>query len=653
IDNNGQYLYSPVKSQQFGVQTKTNSNFYTDFNLEPNPVLKDGFNQLNENTKGGLLSYIKELTYFQGLRKLYLVSTIEDNALMGGALLVRRNSLQTLLWVCLFSILMSWFFVSYFSKKINKVTEAISNYDKGIENKVELPLNRKDEIGALASTFNKMKTKIDSQVSALQTSLEKEKEARNQRDEFLQNMSHEMRTPLNAILGLTKLLHKNTPSEAQLPIINTLERTSNSLAGLVYDVLDHKKLTEGRVRITQEPTNIEELLKDIYATYQYEAIQKGLIFNLRVDEKLRNQDFLTDALRLSQITINLVVNAIKYTQGGTINLFAKLIDEKISLLEIKVTDTGIGILPENIDKINDRFFREKDDLSGRYGSYGLGLSIVKQLTILFGGTLKAISEKGKGSEFSVKIPIIPSLKTETKTADKFFIYPKLKKYYKILHIEDDLSTLELMSYIFNNDHIQLIQLNKWHLVIESLHHNKPDMIISDLMLENENLAPKLLEWISTKKVTCPILLVSASEPEVMSAITNLYFQKPFNIDHLKDIVYKLLGNHEFSAPDFSNIYSNYDHNSSKIIKVLKLLEEEFETYVKRIDAVVKSKDEKEWESILHKLIAHINNLKLVSLSEVLPKKVKEVTATDLDNIHNAFAYYVCCIRAEIQINLKD
>ena len=488
IDSDGQYLYSPVKAEEFGVQTKTKLNFYNDFNLNPNPILNHGFSQLNRKTKENLLSYIKELTYFNGLRKLYLISTIEDNALMGSALLVRRDSLQTLLWVCLFSILISLVFVRYFSKKINKVTEAISNYDEGIDNTLELPLNRKDEIGVLAMTFNKMKVKIDSQVNALQTSLKKEKEARSQRDEFLQNMSHEMRTPLNAILGLTKLLHKNAPTEAQLPIINSLERTSNSLAGLVYDVLDHKKLTEGKLHITPEPTNIEELLKDIYSTYQYESIQKGLIFILNIDENLKNQYFMTDSLRLSQIVINLVVNAIKYTQEGTINLSASIVSKEISVLEIKVTDTGIGILPENIDKINDRFFRETDDLTGRYGSYGLGLSIVKQLTILFGGTLKAFSKKGKGSEFCVKVPIIYTLKTETKIVNKSYAYPKLKKQYKILHIEDDLSTLELLAYIFCDDSIRLIQLNKWSMVIENMSHNKPDIIISDLMLENETQA---------------------------------------------------------------------------------------------------------------------------------------------------------------------
>lgn len=653
IDSHGQYLYSPVESQRFAVQRNTGFNFYKDFNFSPNSILKEGYNELNEQTKGDILSYIKELTYFQGLRTLYLISTIEDNVLMESATAVRKNSTYTVLAVCLLSILISWFFVRFFSKKINRITEAISNYDKGIDTDMELPMDRKDEIGVLASTFYKMKVKIDSQVNALQTSLKKEKEARNQRDEFLQNMSHEMRTPLNAILGLTKLLLKNNPTEAQVPIINTLERTSNSLAGLVYDVLDHRKLTEGRVVITPEPTNIEELLRDIYSTYQYEALQKGLTFTIHVDDIFKSQSYYTDPLRLSQIVINLVVNAIKYTPEGTIALYAKLINGPQSQLEIKVKDTGIGILPENIDKINDRYFREKEDLSGRYGSYGLGLSIVKQLTILFGGTLKAVSEKGKGSEFCVKIPMIPALKTETKIVDKLRVYPKLKKTYNILHIEDDLSTMELMSYIFKDDNIQLIQIHKWSLAMESIAQSEPDIIISDLMLENEDISIKLMNWISVKKVNCPILLVSAAEPDMMSVVSGFYFQKPFNIDYLKDTVFKILGSHEYSAPNFSSIYSNYDNNSSKISRVLKLLEEEFETYIKRIDTVFKSKDEKDWQAILHRLIAHIKNLNLQSLSNALPQSVKEVTHEDWEAIRNMFNYYLCCIRTEIQANLKD
>lgn len=118
-------------------------------------------------------------------------------------------------------------------------------------------------------------------------------------------------------------------------------------------------------------------------------MQKGLAFHLNLDKKLEAHNYLTDPLRLSQIVTNLVVNALKYTQKGKVYICAKIVSGKAEALKIKITDTGIGILPENLAKINERFFREKEDLTGRYGGYGLGLSIVRQLPELFGGTSKA------------------------------------------------------------------------------------------------------------------------------------------------------------------------------------------------------------------------------------------------------------------------
>ncbi|NNG10272.1 MAG: hypothetical protein HKM92_08865, partial [Arenibacter sp.] len=408
IDHAGQYLYSPERSQQFGLQTKQYQNFYEDYsiNKDTSPILKEGFTQLEKTPNDSYLCHVKELTFFDGKRKILLISTMEKKILLKNALAVRSKSLQSLLWVCLFSFLLSLLFTNLFSKKITKITKAISNYDQGIPDNTNLDTNRKDEIGVLANTFSKMKVKIDQNVKELNIALEKEYEARNQRDEFLQNMSHEMRTPLNAILGLTKLLYKNA-SKPQLPIINALERSSSNLAGLVYDVLDHQKLIEGKLQILLGPTNIAELLKDIHATYLYEAVQKGLTFTLSIDNKLESHLYHTDALRLTQIVTNLVINAIKYTKEGQIELQASINNTAPPLLEIRVKDTGVGVLPKNLNKINDRFFMEKNDLSGRYGSYGLGLSIVKQLTTLFGGTLRASSQKDAGSEFIVSLPLLP------------------------------------------------------------------------------------------------------------------------------------------------------------------------------------------------------------------------------------------------------
>ncbi len=655
VDAQGQYLYSPDRSRQFGQQTGTFHNFYSDFNTQNNTKepQKDGFQQLTGQNGSSYLSYFKELPYFDGKRNIFLISNMDQNILLKNALNVRSESIQTLLWVCLFSILLSWFFTNLFSKKITKITKAISNYDQGIPDDHALPTNRKDEIGVLANTFNKMKVKIDQNVLELNTALEKEQLARQQRDEFLQNMSHEMRTPLSAILGLTKLLYKNA-SEPQLPIINSLERSSNSLAGLVYDVLDHQKLVEGKLQIQLEPTNIAELLKGIHSTYLYEAVQKGLTFNLSMDKKLETALFQTDALRLTQIVTNLVVNAIKYTQKGAIGLSASINGTNDQTLNIKVNDTGVGVLPKNLNRINDRFFMEKNDLSGRYGSYGLGLSIVKQLTTLFGGSLMASSEKGKGSEFLISLPTLsPSTPKLVKPLPSSILpFPKLSGNYNILHIEDDAPTMELIKHILNFDNITLYQTSSIEAVSKRLISDTPNLIISDLMLETEKISTRLEQWISTKKINCPLIIISALDASEANTPCYWYFQKPFEIDHLKDTVYKILGSNEFKAPDFSNIHNSYDHDIPKINKVLKLLEKEFENYLKEINKIAGSKDQIKWEAILHKLIAHINNLKLTDLKKVLPDKISAMKGDCPNKINTIFAYYLCCIRVERNLNSK-
>ncbi|WP_242202730.1 hybrid sensor histidine kinase/response regulator [Aestuariivivens insulae] len=657
LDKAGEYLYALDKDKLFASQTGNDYNFYSDFKINPNTSFtpKQVETGTSVNLNNNLLSYAKLLSYFKGKRNLYLIAAVKQNILLQSAHAVRANSLQALLLVCLICILLSWFFVSIISKKINQITKAISNYDEGMTSDIPLPVNRNDEIGVLARTFKKMKAKIDQNVNKLNIALEKEKQAKQQRDEFLQNMSHELRTPLNAILGLTQLLKKNTQSNAQLPIIEALDRSANNLAGLVYDVLDHKKIVEGTLHIEYKPTNIAHLLQDIYSSYQYEAIRKGLDFNIEIDKTLEKRRFQIDPLRLSQMVTNLVVNALKFTTEGKVKLQARISPNNPEQLEIKVIDTGIGILPENINKINNRYFQESKELSGRYGGYGLGLSIVKQLSSLFGGYLSVESQKGIGSTFCVTIPIVPTNDTKVKEEQsiKTQDVPELKKRYKILHMEDDMSTMELIKHIFTHKSIELYQVSSVSEASNYLSANKPDLVFSDLLLNDVHLEAQLNQWVQSKQITCPLVLVSASEPEVMQTITPIYVQKPFQIDELKDYTFKILGAHEFSQPNFSNLYHNYDHDKEKIARVIDLLIDEFETYKDRIERAVTHKDQKEWDAILHKLITHINNLGLNSLLESLPEKVEALTLSQLQDVLNTFNYYLCCFRVERRINLKD
>lgn len=651
IDKYGQYLYSPNEEEQFALQKHTDHNFFSDYQMLIN---KDHHFELVKNGDQSYLTFVKELDYFKGRRQVYLITSVKQNILLASARAVQIYSLRTLLLVIIISILISWIFTSFFSKKIKQVTKAISNYESDPGSEMELPVKRKDEIGILASSFVRMKDRINKNVKELNAALEKEKQAKRQRDEFLQNMSHELRTPLNSILGLTQILHKQSTSEAQRNIIASLEKSATNLAGLVYDVLDHQKLVEGKLEMTCRTTNIASLLKDIHSTYQFEALQKGLTFSVDIDDELRENNYQTDPLRLSQIITNLVVNAVKYTKEGKITLSAKVIGQKKSQLEIRIKDTGIGILEENISKINDRFFREKDEMDGRFGGYGLGLSIAKQLTGLFGGTLKASSEKGKGSEFCVTIPVVKvSSEKQKENRSTPYLLPEFSHTYHLLYVEDDLSTAEMMKYILEDEKLSIKKVDKIDAAKNILEREPVDLIISDLMLEEINISGTLKEWNETGTINAPLIILSALETKEVEPITPLFFQKPYDIYHVQDLIYYVLGKNEIQAPDFSNIYQNYDNHPEKVSKVLKLLHEEFVTYLNRINEVADSKNQEEWKAIIHKLVANLNNLKLSQLKEMIPREVASLNEAELHLIRQHFAYCLCCFRTERRLNLKD
>ena len=646
IDPQGQYLYAPEHHKEFAIQRGTGYSFRKDFDMDI-PASEEEIGEFQNINGDRFLHHSRKLTYFRGERQVYLISAIEENILLLGARKVRTQSLQTLSLVCIISILMSYFFTRLLSKQINRVTHAVSSYEEG-DKDVVLPVTRRDEIGVLARSFTKMRSTINQTLEDLSYALKQEKKAKNERDEFLQNMSHELRTPLHAIQGLTQLLRKNNPDASQLPIIRSLERSVNNLSGLVYDVLDHQKLAEGKLSIQPKPTNIATLLEDIYGNYQFEAVRKGLVFSKQIDPALMERDFMTDPLRLSQIVVNLVVNAIKYTSRGEVCLHSNVKGEDPPHLEVMIKDTGIGINPENLNKINERFFRESDEISGRYGGYGLGLSIVKQLVILFGGTLKAQSEKERGSTFIADIPIYPVTTRERQTPVGFSepYLPKLDQKYRIIHIDDDLSTLELFSYLLDKESFQLVQLNKLHQLKELVEKDPPDLLVSDLMLGDKSIIAELTQLIKSKLIDCPVIIISAMEASVVRKISPYWFQKPFDTNLMIDLVHKLLGRAEYDSPDFINLYGNYDHDREKISRILELLEDEFKLYISRTEQLMTSNDPEEWQALVHKLIAHTRDLKLSNLSVLLEKEKSNISKQDLEKILNSLKYCLCCIRFE-------
>ncbi|MFN3487521.1 MAG: ATP-binding protein [Emticicia sp.] len=235
----------------------------------------------------------------------------------------------------------------------------------------------------------------------LRQAKEKAEEASRIKQEFMAVVSHEIRTPLNAIMGMTNLIQKTHLSHLQSDYISTVQISADNLQGIINSILDFSKIEAGKMTLQTIPFNLKKILQNIISSNEFKAEQKGIGLFLKFDEKL-NATLLGDAIRLSQVLLNLVSNAIKFTDFGKISLEARVVTKVNNALvvEFVVSDTGKGISPEKHKLVFESFTQEDSSISRKYGGTGLGLSISKQLVELMGGDLRVKSELGEGAVFS-------------------------------------------------------------------------------------------------------------------------------------------------------------------------------------------------------------------------------------------------------------
>lgn len=239
---------------------------------------------------------------------------------------------------------------------------------------------------------------------------EKAEAANRAKSEFLANMSHEIRTPMNAVVGLANILSLTEPlSEKQREFIQTLRLSAENLMALINDLLDFARIEGGSVQLETMPFDLTALVNKVVRIMTVRAQEKGL--SLKIENQAGEpQRYLGDPLRIQQVLTNLISNAVKFTESGEvlIRLLRADRDGDTANVTMQVTDSGIGMAPETLNTIFDKFTQADASITRKYGGSGLGLAICKSLVEYMGGTIAVESTLGKGSTFSVTLPLAVS-----------------------------------------------------------------------------------------------------------------------------------------------------------------------------------------------------------------------------------------------------
>ena len=441
--------------------------------------------------------------------------------------------------------------------------------------------------GVVTDISERKKNEID-----LKSAKEDAESANRAKSVFLANISHEIRTPMNAILGFSELLESIVKNKQHKQYLSTIMRSGKTLLELINDVLDLSKIEAGKLTLEYSNVNMHKVLNEIKQMFSQKLKEKNLSFNIEIDSNLPPYLHL-DELRIRQVFLNLIGNAVKFTPSGYVKVTVAGIPEngndKIISLGIAIEDSGIGI-KEDQQKLIFEAFRQQDGQSpSQYGGTGLGLTITKRIVELMGGIISVESEKEKGSKFTIVINHVEVLTNEKQNDVKHEINPSdvIFEEAVILIVDDLESNRVLLKGFLKNYGFTIYEAANGEDAIKSAKKYKPDLILMDIKMPelDGDEALKIIRNDETIK-SIPAIAITASvlkySHEKDLSGYNGYLLKPISKRDLVNEIIRFIPS-KISEPkkplkEFSLTLKEIpDHIISDIPQILSILENKLYT----------------------------------------------------------------------------
>ncbi len=482
------------------------------------------------------------------------------------------------------------------------------------------------------------------------------------KEQFMANMSHEIRTPMNAIIGFSSLLQKTQLDESQSEYLSAIKNSGSNLLNIINDILDFSKIEAGMLHLEKIPFSITKLINSLKLMFSEKAKEKNIDFEITIDKSIPENVF-GDPTRLTQILVNLINNAIKFTNKGKVKVTCELknIENNQAKLVFRIKDTGIGIPADKINDVFERFNQGNSETTRKYGGTGLGLSIVKNLVEIQHGEISLTSKEGEGSEFTVIIsyPINNESLVSLKENEEIKIFGTKENKYKVLLAEDNIMNQKLASTLLKGFGLEVDIAENGLIAMEKVKNNTYQLVLMDIQM------PTMDGYVASRKIRdeiksiVPIIAMTAhimpgEKEKCMSFGMNDYISKPFKEIELYNIISKYL-NEEIQLKktpielteekeNYSTIKINLDElrelaKGDKIFmkEMIELFLEQNPLDIKEIGNAIKENDFDTIQAISHRMKTSVGFMGLRPLLK--PLSTMETTAETkqgMETIVNAF-----------------